>query len=161
MSSPGYQASVKKASWCRNERQDCLAGGKRVVREEGKKEHLARIELLRLYGAGGDRGQKSLFLALFQMSSLCDASSVYDGGRASHFATMRHSNRVFSDPAIARFQPATSSTPPSHAMSLSRDELECRSVPVTPMKSMSSNQISRMLPPPPPTNNRFSAPLLG
>ena len=27
---------VKKASWCRNERQEGLAGGERVLREEGK-----------------------------------------------------------------------------------------------------------------------------
>ena len=35
MSPPSYRTSVKKASLCRNERQEGLAGGKRVVREEG------------------------------------------------------------------------------------------------------------------------------
>ena len=36
MSPPGYQAPVVKASWCGNERQEGLAGGKRILREEGK-----------------------------------------------------------------------------------------------------------------------------
>ena len=101
------------------------------------------------------------------MSSLCDTTSVFDG-RTSNFATMRHTNRVFSDPAIALHH-STSTTPPSFGASktsLTRNggDIECRSVPVTPMKSMSSNQISRMPPPPPPpppSSNRFSAPLLG
>ena len=37
MSPPGYQAPVKKASRCRNERQEGLVEGKWIVREEGKK----------------------------------------------------------------------------------------------------------------------------
>ena len=37
MSLTGYQAPVKKASRCINERQEGLAGGKWIVREEGKK----------------------------------------------------------------------------------------------------------------------------
>ena len=36
MSPPGYQAPVKKASQCKNERQDGLVGGKLVEREVGK-----------------------------------------------------------------------------------------------------------------------------
>ena len=36
LSPPGYQFPVKKSSLCGNERQEGLAGGRRVVREEGK-----------------------------------------------------------------------------------------------------------------------------
>jgi hypothetical protein len=88
-----------------------------------------------------------------QMSSFGDSVSVFDG-RASQFATMRHSHRVFSDPAIAHYAPSTS---------LPGDAHECHSVPVTPVKCMSSNQIARRPPPPEPpgTNSRFSVPRIG
>ena len=40
---PGHPAPVKKASRCGNERQEGLAGGKRVVREYGEKQGLVTV----------------------------------------------------------------------------------------------------------------------
>ena len=88
------------------------------------------------------------------MASLGDSASMFGDPRASQFSTMRHNQRVFSDPAIANHS--------NHATSsrfVTRDDQTCHSVPVTPRKALSQNQISRM--PPPPTNNRYSSTLLG
>ena len=89
------------------------------------------------------------------MASLGDSASMFGDPRAaSQFATMRQNQRVFSDPAIANHS--------NHATSsqfITRDDQTCHSVPVTPRKAVSQNQISRM--PPPPTNNRYSSTLLG
>ncbi len=85
------------------------------------------------------------------MSSLGDSASMFAGGdpRASQFATMRHHQRVFSDPAIAHHQQAS-------IASLSRDaDQACHSVPVSPRKSASIARITQQ------TNNRYSAMQLG
>ena len=54
MSPPGYQAPVKRASRCGNERQEGLAGGKRVEREESKNTSESKFNL------GGSNNQPRL-----------------------------------------------------------------------------------------------------
>ena len=106
------------------------------------------------------------------MASLGDSASMFGDPRASQFATMRHNQRVFSDPAIANHSNHATSSHASHL----RDDHTCHSVPVTPRKALSSNEMSQMprVPPPtglssnemsrmppPSTNNRYSSTLLG